>query len=71
MYKSAHGQSVCLRTARIIERLWRSLKYEDIYLKGYADGHEAKAGNRRMDPFLQQSAPTSVLGKSNADGGLA
>ena len=27
-----------------IERLWRSLKYEDIYLKGYADGHEAKAG---------------------------
>jgi len=27
-----------------IERPWRSLKYEDIYLKGYADGHEAKAG---------------------------
>ena len=27
-----------------IERLWRSLKYEDIYLKGYADGHEAKQG---------------------------
>ena len=27
-----------------IERLWRSLKYEDIYLKHYADGREAKAG---------------------------
>jgi putative transposase len=27
-----------------IERLWWSLKHEDIYLKGYADGHEAKAG---------------------------
>ena len=27
-----------------IERIWRSLKYEDIYLKGYADGNEAKAG---------------------------
>jgi putative transposase len=27
-----------------IERLWRSLKHQDIYLKGYADGHEAKAG---------------------------
>jgi len=27
-----------------IERLWRSLKYEDIYLKGYADGHDAKRG---------------------------
>jgi putative transposase len=27
-----------------IERLWRSLKHEDIYLKGYTDGREAKAG---------------------------
>ena len=27
-----------------IERVWRSLKYEDIYLKGYADGRDAKAG---------------------------
>ena len=27
-----------------IERLWRSLKYEDVYLKGYADGREACAG---------------------------
>ena len=27
-----------------IERLWRSLKHEDIYLKAYADGREAKAG---------------------------
>jgi putative transposase len=27
-----------------IERLWRSLKHEDIHLKGYADGYEAKAG---------------------------
>jgi hypothetical protein len=27
-----------------IERVWRSLKYEDIYLKGYADGREAKPG---------------------------
>ena len=27
-----------------IERLWRSLKHEDIYLKGYADAHEAKTG---------------------------
>ena len=27
-----------------IERLWRSLKHEDVYLKGYADGREATAG---------------------------
>ncbi len=27
-----------------IERLWRSMKYEDVYLKGYADSHEAARG---------------------------
>jgi putative transposase len=27
-----------------IERVWRSLKHEDVYLKGYFDGREAKAG---------------------------
>ena len=27
-----------------IERVWRSLKYEDVYLRGYADGREAKVG---------------------------
>lgn len=32
------------------ERLWRSLKYEDIYLKGYADGREARAGTPSRSP---------------------
>jgi putative transposase len=27
-----------------IERLWRSMKYEEVYLKGYGDGREARAG---------------------------
>jgi putative transposase len=27
-----------------IERLWRSLKHEDIYLKGYVDGRDAHTG---------------------------
>ena len=27
-----------------VERLWRSLKYEDIYLKAYEDGRQARAG---------------------------
>jgi transposase InsO family protein len=25
-----------------IQRLWRSIKYEEIHLKAYADGHEAR-----------------------------
>jgi len=27
-----------------IERLWRSVKYEDMYLRAYASGTEARAG---------------------------
>jgi putative transposase len=28
----------------LIERLWRSLKHEDVYLKGYAESREARSG---------------------------
>ena len=52
-----------------IERLWRSLNYEDIYLKGYAEGREAKAGIanwiafyncRRLHQALGYRAPMAV-----------
>ncbi len=58
-----------------IERLWRSLKYEDIYLKGYADGREAKAGIASWIAFynhrLQPPATPSGIGKPHTDGDLA
>ena len=52
-----------------IERLWRSLKHEDIYLKGYSDGREARAGigewmnfynERRLHQALGYRAPMVV-----------
>ena len=43
-----------------IERLWRSLKYEDVYLKGYADGRERRARYRRVDRFLQPRIRTPI-----------
>ena len=52
-----------------IERLWRSLKHEDIYLKGYADGREAEAGianwiafynGRRLHQALGYRTPMAV-----------
>ena len=52
-----------------IERLWRSLKHEEIYLKGYAEGREAKAGianwiavynDRRLHQALGYRAPIAV-----------
>jgi putative transposase len=44
-----------------IERLWRSLKYEDIYLKGYADGREAKAGITQWITFYNHRRPHQAL----------
>jgi putative transposase len=52
-----------------IERLWRSLKHEDIYLKSYADGYEAKLGiaawmefynDRRLHQALGYRAPMAL-----------
>ncbi|WP_063690502.1 integrase core domain-containing protein [Bradyrhizobium stylosanthis] len=45
-----------------IERLWRSLKYEDIYLKGYSDGHEAKARIARSIQFYNFQRPHQAMG---------
>jgi len=45
-----------------IERLWRSLKHEDIYLKGYADGCEAKAGIASWIAFYNSRRPHQALG---------
>ena len=44
-----------------IERLWRSLKYEDIYLKGYADGREARAGIADWMTFYNELRPHQAL----------
>ena len=44
-----------------IERLWRSLKHEDIYLKGYADGREARAGIASWIAFYKR--PHHALGQ--------
>ena len=44
-----------------IERLWRSLKHEDVYLKGYADGLEAKAGIAEWIGFYNTWRPHQAL----------
>jgi putative transposase len=44
-----------------IERLWRSLKHEDVYLKGYADGREAKAGIAEWIGFYNTRRPHQAL----------
>jgi putative transposase len=45
-----------------IERLWRSLKHEDIYLKSYADGREARTGIAAWFAFYNNRRPHQALG---------
>jgi putative transposase len=45
-----------------IERLWRSMKHEDIYLKHYADGREARAGIASWISFYNCQRPHQALG---------
>jgi putative transposase len=44
-----------------IERLWRSLKHEDVYLKGYTDGREAKTGIAEWIGFYNHRRPHQAL----------
>jgi putative transposase len=44
-----------------VERLWRSLKYEEVHLKAYADGHEARAGIGAWITFYHERRPHQAL----------
>lgn len=45
-----------------IERLWRSVKYEDIYLKGYETCKDVIDGLGRYFPFYNNQRPHQALG---------
>jgi putative transposase len=45
-----------------VERLWRSLKYECVYLHAWETGSEAKAGIRKWIGFYTHKQPRSALG---------
>jgi len=45
-----------------IERLWRSVKYEEVYLKAYQDGTEARIGLGNYVHFYNSERPHQALG---------
>jgi putative transposase len=45
-----------------IERLWRSIKYEEVHLKAYADGREARAGIGYWIDFYNHRRPHQAMG---------
>jgi len=44
-----------------IERLWRTVKYEEVYLKAYQDGREARAGIGDYFRFYNTQRPHQAL----------
>jgi len=55
------------RDNRIIERFWRSVKYEDVYLRSYADGRELHAGLSRFISRYNTLRPHQGLADATPD----
>ena len=66
---SMDGRGRCMDNI-FIERLWRSLKYEAIYLHEIADGFTGPAPDRRMAPFLQCREASLGAGRANPGRGI-
>jgi len=45
-----------------VERLWRTVKYEEVYLKAYSDGWEARVGLKAYFHFYNNQRPHQALG---------
>ena len=46
----------------LLERMWRTVKYEEVYLKAYSSGREAKAGLDAYFYFYNNQRPHQALG---------
>ena len=44
-----------------VERLWRTVKYEEVHLKGYADAHEARRELEDYFRFYNHLRPHQAL----------
>lgn len=50
-----------------VERLWRSVKYEDIYLKDYSSMSELQSGLKQYFTFYNEERPHQSLGNLTPD----
>lgn len=57
----------CWRDNVFVERLWRSIKYEEVYLHAYDSVSEAKKGLERYLTFYNHKRPHSKLDRSTPD----
>jgi transposase InsO family protein len=66
---SMDGKGRCMDNI-FVERLWRSLKYEEVYLNAYATVAEGPDRHQRLAPFLQRGAPAPEPQLSHAAANL-
>jgi putative transposase len=63
---SMDGRGRCIDNV-FVERLWRSLKYEEVFLHAYDDLDEARAGIGRYFRFYNLERPHQALGYQTPD----
>jgi putative transposase len=57
----------CWRDNVFVERLWRTVKYEEVYLHAYESVSEARAGLTRYFEFYNQRRPHAALDRQTPD----
>lgn len=63
---SMDGKGRCMDNI-FVERLWRSVKYEEVYLHAYESVTEARAGLARYFEFYNRERPHQALGYQTPD----
>jgi len=63
---SMDGKGRCLDNV-FVERLWRSLKYEEVYLHAYDTVEQARIGIGRYIAFYNETRPHQALGYQTPD----
>ena len=51
----------------IVERFWRSIKYEEVYLRAYESASEAKTSSAVTSVFYNEQRPHSALDGDTPD----
>ena len=51
----------CWRDNVFVERIWKSIKYEEVYLRAYESVHEARTSLGKYIEFYNQTRPHSSL----------
>jgi len=64
---AVHGPAAAGRGAHLDERLWRSLKYECVYLHAFETGSELRAGPSQWIGYYDAGRPHSSLNGRTPD----